>query len=279
MGAEIKNIPIQIGDRFGRLEILDTGSINRIKNFRTEYLCKCDCGNIKKVSRQNLLKGRSKSCGCLRRELSSSRNTKDSFHVACGTILRQYKSTAKSRGISFSLTKDELKLLVSRDCFYCGRPPSNMVNIFNGRHEHKHPPVFYNGIDRLDNNKGYEKDNCVPCCPMCNWSKKDLTVEQFYSWIDSVYKNLSKSIKEPLKDGEIDVSNKGTGLLVDDLCTTSQKLWHLQEIHMDNTSTDTQIADAFRKIQTLNVRRNALINAIDSRLNPTIASTSLKTYK
>jgi hypothetical protein len=43
----------------------------------------------------------------------------------------------------------------------------------------------YNGIDRLDNTKGYTIDNIVPCCYKCNVLKKDFT-------IDSMVKVLSK---------------------------------------------------------------------------------------
>jgi hypothetical protein len=39
------------------------------------------------------------------------------------------------------------------------------------------------------------------------------------------------------------------------------------------------VADNFRKIQTLNVRRNLLINAIDKIIDENSFSTTLKTYK
>lgn len=76
----------------------------------------------------------------------------------------------------------------------------------------------------------------------------------------------------------MDIRKRGIGVLIDDLCTTSQKLWHLQEIYMNGDSTDKEIADAFRKIQTLNVRRNALINELD-KLEIDVFTTTEKTYK
>jgi hypothetical protein len=76
----------------------------------------------------------------------------------------------------------------------------------------------------------------------------------------------------------MDVKSKSLGVLIDDLITTSQKIWHLQDVEQNKNSTDKQIADAFRKIQTLNVRRNLLINAIDEKLDPNTASTTEKTY-
>lgn len=76
----------------------------------------------------------------------------------------------------------------------------------------------------------------------------------------------------------MDIRKRGLGIIIDDLITTSQKLWHLQEIHMDENATDKDIADAFRKIQSLNVRRNALINELD-KLEPDVFTTTEKTYK
>lgn len=42
---------------------------------------------------------------------------------------------------------------------------------------------MYNGIDRIDNQKGYSLDNVVACCRICNNAKSDMTVHEFHSWI------------------------------------------------------------------------------------------------
>lgn len=57
-GCSRKLEPIQEGTRFGRLTVL-MGEGRQIK-------CQCDCGAIKNVSRYNLIRGNTKSCGCLR---------------------------------------------------------------------------------------------------------------------------------------------------------------------------------------------------------------------
>jgi hypothetical protein len=43
-----------------------------------------------------------------------------------------------------------------------------------------------NGIDRVDNTKGYSVDNCVPCCRRCNVAKADMTPDQFLGWASLV---------------------------------------------------------------------------------------------
>ena len=50
--------------------------------------------------------------------------------------------------------------------------------------------VFYNGIDRVDNNRGYEIENVVPCCTSCNSAKMDLSKEDFLCRIKRCYDNL-----------------------------------------------------------------------------------------
>jgi len=52
------------GQRFGRLV-----AIERRDN---QWLCHCDCGETNLVHRSNLVSGRAKSCGCLRRERMSN---------------------------------------------------------------------------------------------------------------------------------------------------------------------------------------------------------------
>ena len=53
----------------------------------------------------------------------------------------------------------------------------------------------YNGVDRIDNSRGYEEGNVVPCCRQCNWSKRDLTTEQFLAWVLRVNKHLLHEIE------------------------------------------------------------------------------------
>jgi hypothetical protein len=38
---------------------------------------------------------------------------------------------------------------------------------------------LYNGIDRIDNARGYERDNIVPCCKFCNRAKSAMPQKEF----------------------------------------------------------------------------------------------------
>ena len=53
------------GQRFGRLTVL---SYAFSKNGQTYWKCVCDCGNTLITQRSSLIRGDTKSCGCLNKE-------------------------------------------------------------------------------------------------------------------------------------------------------------------------------------------------------------------
>lgn len=68
------------GERFGRLVVLRYAGQHRVeattvyaKRWRNLWLCRCDCGSEVTIREHQLLGGRTRSCGCLRREVLSSR--------------------------------------------------------------------------------------------------------------------------------------------------------------------------------------------------------------
>lgn len=83
------------------------------------------------------------------------------------------KKNAKIRKLYFNLTKEQVAQLVTSNCIYCNHLPNP-------------EKLKYNGIDRLNNLKGYTGDNCVSACVNCNVSKNDMTFEQFISWINVI---------------------------------------------------------------------------------------------
>ena len=63
------------GQRFGKLVVLNFYDIYETPGGarETRWLCQCDCGNTTVVRRNKLIKGRTKSCGCYRSEVTSER--------------------------------------------------------------------------------------------------------------------------------------------------------------------------------------------------------------
>lgn len=66
---------ICIGDKFGRLEVVEYAGRNH-RNRKT-WLCQCDCGNKKVITQDDLKSGKTNSCGCLKKEIMSKKSFKD----------------------------------------------------------------------------------------------------------------------------------------------------------------------------------------------------------
>lgn len=157
------------------------------KHYKAE--CKCSCGKLKLVKTHNLLKGKSKSCGCIQRlKLSSFSKGKPSVnsvsvsHLAITQLINSYKHSAKKRKLIYSLSRDEFESLIFQKCFYCQKDVSNTKIV-------KKTPFKYNGIDRFNNLIGYEISNCRPCCATCNVMKLDMSGEDFLEHISNITKN------------------------------------------------------------------------------------------
>lgn len=58
------------GKRFGKLTVIECVGQDPLRH--TMWLCQCDCGNTRVVSRTNLMSHNTQSCGCVRKKASCS---------------------------------------------------------------------------------------------------------------------------------------------------------------------------------------------------------------
>jgi hypothetical protein len=133
------------------------------------YLSKCVCGIERAVHGFALRAGKSESCGCLNRP----KRRLPLHHAEISTILIQYKTNARRRGLEWGLTREDVECLIKRACHYCGKINGNRTRT------RPHPDFWHNGIDRKDPAKGYFINNVVPCCGTCNLAKQSLTDIEF----------------------------------------------------------------------------------------------------
>ena len=60
------------------------------------WMCKCSCGNNRRVRLHRIVRGTTKSCGCLRREMGKAKIDKArAAHVAAAQKRREQHATAK----------------------------------------------------------------------------------------------------------------------------------------------------------------------------------------
>jgi hypothetical protein len=192
--------------RFGRLVAIKPIDSCR-KHRSVVWKCRCDCGKECDVSRPCLVFGNTKSCGCLKKEstkrhmlaLAEKRKLPKGIANFRATLYR-YRDWAKKRGFVFELTEEQFMVLTQQDCHYCGIRPQQVARIdqiFKGRHIIRNGDFVYNGIDRIDNTKGYTFDNCVTACKICNYAKRAMTAQAFYDWIGRIWKHNSRRINKP----------------------------------------------------------------------------------
>lgn len=98
------------------------------------------------------------------------------FDEAAARVFRMYQVSAKLRGHPFSLTLEQVATFLGKECGYCGAPPLNAVSVVD---DGTHFKLRYQGIDRVDNRRGYEVGNLVSCCAPCNRAKGVTPVGEF----------------------------------------------------------------------------------------------------
>lgn len=171
-----------VGQVFERLTVIEDRGIN--KHGSTQWLCRCVCGNERIIESSSLVKGKSRSCGCLQREAIKAKALPYGTS-AFNKRVDSYKRAARERCLSWELSIEEVRSLFSQNCSYCGHPPSNVAG--GGSKGHQYNGVFvYSGIDRVDNSKGYLSSNVVPSCKMCNRAKSRKSYEVFTNWLSKI---------------------------------------------------------------------------------------------
>lgn len=137
-----------IGSRYGRLIAVSEvglGSKGMIFTF------KCDCGNYKNISGAQVRSGKASSCGCLRSEMMSAKNTK---HGHVGSPAYETWQGMKNRCCNEK--QPAYKNYGGRGITICDKWQK-----FEGFLEDMGERPDGCTLERLDNDKGYEKSNCV----------------------------------------------------------------------------------------------------------------------
>lgn len=179
-GICVKTIDLT-GKRFGKWTVISKAGYRHKADSKRicEWLCECSCGSVSRISTASLNNGTTKSCGKCISELEAGLKY----------IFVRYKSEAKSKNREFSISFEQFKHLIQSNYAYCAAPPSNKKKLKRKLLGH----VVYNGIDRVDSNRGYNLINCVSCCYSCNIAKSDMTQSEFFEWVLTVAKQIANN--------------------------------------------------------------------------------------
>lgn len=170
-----------VGKKFGLLTVI--GKTRKRYNYNIVWKCICTCDRIVFAPSYKLTSGMIKDCGCAELKRRKGNLSERVYN----RLFHSYKLNAKYRGHSFSISYELLKKLVSSKCYYCGVLPRQQMRV-----RYAKPPyedvLYYNGLDRKNNEKGYTKANSVPCCAVCNVMKHSLSPRKFFSHMERILK-------------------------------------------------------------------------------------------
>lgn len=144
------------GQQFGRLTVLqfDHFEMHGVHK-RPYWLCRCDCGTSVVLPSRSLRSGKTRSCGCLRREVSRGRHYLGNPHRSkLHGVLRMVKKRCYDQTCEF------YKNYGGRGVTVCDEwLGENGLDNFVMWAENN---GYQRGLtlDRIDNEKGYSPDNC-----------------------------------------------------------------------------------------------------------------------
>ena len=176
---------------FGRLTVVGKDTTTRSK--RQKWICICECGAYTSVVSYSLTGNKTVSCGCFMREASSKRavlrnhspfNRLKYGEASFNVLILSYKTKAAERSHIWGLTDDQARKLFSSNCYYCGVAPYQVC-----RSNRSNGGFVYNGLDRLDNSRGYTPENVVSCCGPCNVAKRAMSESDFLKLVSNIYRN------------------------------------------------------------------------------------------
>lgn len=168
----------ETGKKYGRLTVLEYQGRNKSRS--AEWLCLCECGNTVIIRGSALRSGKTKSCGCLQREVAketiSKYNSSDKYvspyiyNVKHGmTHDHLYKVWLNMKRRCFDENHDNYKYYGGRGIKVCKEWTNDFITFMNWACANGYNESLT--IDRIDVNGDYCPNNCrwIPFCEqICN---------------------------------------------------------------------------------------------------------------
>jgi len=179
---------LQDGDRTGKSIFL---------NMDDEYAyMMCDCTKQYSLKLTNTLKN---DGNFMCRQCYAERDAANfDAHWGYKAAYSRIKKDARTADRVFEIKLDEFRYLCQQNCYYCDSPPSNLIT-YRGQNSFTFRYFMYSGLDRLNNEIGYTRQNVVPCCIICNRAKNSMPFKDFIDWLNKLTDYRQRMMNEQAK--------------------------------------------------------------------------------
>lgn len=142
--------------KFGYLTVLCQSEYRNPTKRSIYWVCKCKCGKIDKYNGYYLRTGDTKSCGCLKIEMHTKRLQKHGKYYSSS-----YKCWRGMKDRCLNPSALAYKRYGDRGIKVCDSWIEDFENFYNDMGEKPKGK----SLERIDNNKGYCKENCIWASP------------------------------------------------------------------------------------------------------------------
>ena len=136
-----------VGKVFSRLTVV---SLEKIPGARPKWICRCECGAEKKVNTSHLVKGTTRSCGCLMLGTKNAEKHGRSRVPEYGPWYSMKRRCYDEKSINY-------EIYGGRGITVCDRWLNSIENFCEDMGPR---PSLDHSIDRINNDGNYEPGNC-----------------------------------------------------------------------------------------------------------------------
>lgn len=175
MGKSMYEDEKWIGQKFGKLTVLKMVRVDRGKYGKLMWETKCDCGNTHIAAPTDIVRGKTKSCGCFHDERCKERATKFQHSVYDNKRLYSIYNGIKKR--CFNKNEPRYKDYGARGITMCGEWRYNFDAFAEWALSHGYTDEMT--IERVDVNGNYCPENCkwITLKEQCNNKRQTIWVD------------------------------------------------------------------------------------------------------
>lgn len=172
------------GKKFGRWTVIELDQTPR-SGKASYWVCECDCGTVKSVRGDGLVGGTSKSCGCLKKEVSAANVSKNHTHGLSGTRIYSIWQGMKSR--CYNKNNARWHRYGCRGITVCEEWRDSFQSFYEWATSNGYNDTLT--LDRIDNDGPYSPDNC-------RWATQQEQARNRKTNIDITIGNSTRTLKE-----------------------------------------------------------------------------------